>query len=215
WNELTGLGAAESGSLGELFAAHPDDRGRGRAAWLRGSSEVAAYETELRLRGRDGSFRWYLVRAVPERAESGALQHWIATATDIDRERAARAEAESANRAKDDFLATLSHELRTPLNAILGWTHILQHEEPDDETEARALETLDRNARSLRQLIDDVLDVSGIIAGKLQLVRGPVDLAAVVDAAVGALQPSIAAKGLALDLRVDAPAPFIGDGRRL
>jgi len=229
WTELSGLDAAASGSLGELAAAHPDDRERGRAAWRRGQAEVAAYETELRLRGRDGAHRWYLVRAVPERDDAGALQHWIATATDVDekkraeearllllaRERAARAEAEAANRAKDDFLATLSHELRTPLNAILGWTHILRHEEPDGETEARALETLDRNARSLRQLIDDMLDVSGIIAGKLQLERGPVDLAAIVDAAVGALQPSIAATGLAVELLVDAPAPFFGDARRL
>jgi len=229
WTELTGLGAADSGSLGELARVHPDDRDRATSAWQIGSAGARAYETELRLRGRDDSYRWYLVRAVPERSESGALQQWIATATDVDekkraeearlgllaRERAARAEAETANRAKDDFLATLSHELRTPLNAILGWTQILRHERPDAETAARALDTLERNASSLRQLIDDVLEVSGIIAGKLQLELGPVDLAAVVEAAVEALQPNLIAKGVAVERDVAAVAPFSGDARRL
>src|SRR5262249_35381690 len=131
------------------------------------------------------------------------------------REREARAEAEAANRAKDEFLATLSHELRTPLNAILGWTHILRHDRPDAPTTKRAFETLERSTRVLRQLIDDVLEVSGIIAGKLQLELGSVDLAQLATAALDAMQPSAAAMKLAVETAFAEVEPFAGDGRRL
>jgi len=229
WTEFSGLGSADSGALGDLAHVHADDRDRGRAAWRRASVHGAAYETELRLLGRNGSYRWHLVRVVPERGDDGRLQSWIATAIDVDekkqaedaralllvREREARAEAEAANRAKDEFLATLSHELRTPLNAILGWTHILRHDHPDPETTERAFETLERSTRVLRQLIDDVLEVSGIIAGKLQLELGPVDLAGAVGAALDAVQPSVAAKGLAVERLFAEVEPIAGDPRRL
>src|SRR5262249_16503572 len=131
------------------------------------------------------------------------------------REREARAEAEAANRAKDEFLATLSHELRTPLNAILGWTHILRNDRPDAPTTERAFETLERSTRVLRQLIDDVLEVSGIIAGKLQLELGSVDIAQLASAAIGAVQPSATAKGLLIETAFGEVEPFAGDGRRL
>src|SRR6185295_14444871 len=85
------------------------------------------------------------------------------------RERDARREAEAANRLKDEFLATLSHELRTPLNAILGWTSMLKQDALDEDARARALEIIDRNARSQQQLINDILDVSKIIRGQLRL----------------------------------------------
>jgi PAS domain S-box-containing protein len=229
WTEFSGLTTAESGELGDLSHVHAEDRDRGRAAWRRASAHEAAYETELRLRSREGPYRWHLVRVVPERADDGTLRHWIATAMDIDekkqaedaralllaREREARAEAEGANRAKDEFLATLSHELRTPLNAILGWTHILRRDRPDTDTTERAFETLERSTRVLRQLIDDVLEVSGIIAGKLQLELGAVELATVVGAAIDAVQPSVAAKGIVVERVFGEVDPFAGDARRL
>jgi PAS domain S-box-containing protein len=122
-----------------------------------------------------------------------------------------RQHLEEANRAKDEFLATLSHELRTPLNAILGWTQLLRGEALDDDTYARGLETIERNTKSQAQLIADLLDVSRIITGKLHLEMRPVELAPIVEAAIDAVRPQIAAKHLHLETRIHA-APFEIEG---
>jgi len=131
-------------------------------------------------------------------------------------EQRARAEAEAASRAKDEFLATLSHELRTPLNAILGWTRILRAGQLDPGAETRALEVIERNAVAQNQLIQDLLDVSRIVAGKLRLEPRPTALAPVVDASVETRRPAAAAKGIAVqtDLVLDA-GPFFADPARL
>ncbi len=110
----------------------------------------------------------------------------------------ARLEAESMNRLKDDFLGTLSHELRTPLNAILGWTHILESGRRDEETIARATRVIKNNAQLQSQLVDDILDVSRIISGKLHLKLAPVDLHAVIHATLETLHPAAEAKGISL-----------------
>jgi PAS domain S-box-containing protein len=112
------------------------------------------------------------------------------------REQAARAEAESANRMKDEFLATLSHELRTPLNAILGWAQLLRNRNFDSATTARALETIERNARSQSQLIGDILEVSRIIRGKVRLSTRPLQLIPVAEAALDSLRPAADAKAI-------------------
>ncbi|HEX9919794.1 MAG TPA: response regulator, partial [Pyrinomonadaceae bacterium] len=112
------------------------------------------------------------------------------------REQAARAEAERANRTKDEFLATLSHELRTPLTAILGWTHLIRGGNLDDSMMTRALETIERNARAQSQLIDDLLDVSRIITGKLMLDFRPVELASIIEATVDTVRPMAEAKSI-------------------
>jgi signal transduction histidine kinase/CheY-like chemotaxis protein len=111
---------------------------------------------------------------------------------------AARNEAETASRLKDEFLATLSHELRTPLNAILGWTALLRNGGVDPGRVPRALEVVDRNARAQAQLVEDVLDMSRIITGKLRVEFAPVSLAAVIDAAVESVGPAADAKQIRL-----------------
>jgi PAS domain S-box-containing protein len=118
------------------------------------------------------------------------------------RERALRRDAESANRAKDEFLATVSHELRTPLNAILGWTVTLRNRKPGPELD-RALMIIERNARAQARLVDDVLDASRIISGKLSLALGPTNVAAMVRAAADAVAPAAEAKHLALTIDID------------
>jgi PAS domain S-box-containing protein len=129
---------------------------------------------------------------------------------------AARAEAERANRAKDDFLAVLSHELRSPLNAMLGWVRILQRAAGEDAMVMRAIETLDRNIWAQAQVIDDLLDVSRIDSGKLDLDRTRVDLAAVVSGAVESMRPQAAAKRLALELALAGERLEVdGDAARL
>lgn len=132
------------------------------------------------------------------------------------REQAARAEAEAANRTKDEFLATLSHELRTPLTAILGWSHLLQTNKFDDQSTARALETIERNARSQSQLIDDLLDVSRIITGKLRLDVRPIELVKIVEAVVESSRPAAGAKTIQFEVALDKSASqIVGDATRL
>jgi signal transduction histidine kinase/DNA-binding response OmpR family regulator len=132
------------------------------------------------------------------------------------REQAARAEAEMANRTKDEFLAVLSHELRTPLSAILGWSHLVRTGKLDDGQTARAFETIERNARSQSQLIDDLLDVSRIITGKLEIERSPVNVRAVIEAAIEALRPSFEAKNIRFEAVLESDSCSVeGDANRL
>jgi signal transduction histidine kinase len=132
------------------------------------------------------------------------------------REREARAEAEEANRLKDEFLATVSHELRTPLTAIIGWSHMLRHAGLDEATGRRGLETIERNAKVQAQLVEDILDVSRIITGKLRLNTAPVDLASVVGAAVESVQLAAESKGIRLEVTLDPSARRVsGDAGRL
>jgi PAS domain S-box-containing protein len=123
--------------------------------------------------------------------------------------------AEEANRAKDEFLATVSHELRTPLSAILGWTRLLRGGGLSPEKQGRALETLDRNARAQARLVEDLLDVSRIVAGKTQLRLGTVEMARVVEAALEALRPAAEAKDLRVELTLDRALVVDGDADRL
>ena len=111
----------------------------------------------------------------------------------------ARAEAEAANRIKDEFLATLSHELRTPLTSLLGWASVLRESRHDETVVSQGLEAIDRNARVQAQLIDDLLDVSRIVSGKLHLDVRPLDISSVIRTAIRVVQPAAEAKGLALD----------------
>lgn len=131
-------------------------------------------------------------------------------------EQKARAEAEKLNRLKDEFLSTVSHELRTPLNAILGWSNILRTNQIDADRMNRALETIERNARSQAQLIDDLLDISRIITGKIRLNVQMVELLPVVEAAIETVRPAADAKNIRLRPVLDpASGPVLGDPERL
>jgi signal transduction histidine kinase/integral membrane sensor domain MASE1/CheY-like chemotaxis protein len=131
-------------------------------------------------------------------------------------ERAARAEAHAANRAKDHFLATLSHELRTPLNAMMGWLRMLGNPRLDEAQKRHGLDVIERNARLQAQLINDLLDVSRIIAGKLELEKYPLDLVPVVQEAIEAIRGDVEAKALTLEVSLDPLAgEVLGDPTRL
>jgi len=132
------------------------------------------------------------------------------------REQSARAEAEAANRNKDEFLATLSHELRTPLTAILGWSHLMRTKGLNEDEFTRGLDTIERNARSQSQLIDDLLDVSRIITGKLQIERSPVDLSKVIEAAFDSIRPAAEAKAIRFETLLNGcDCRVFGDSTRL
>jgi PAS domain S-box-containing protein len=134
----------------------------------------------------------------------------------LERERLARAEAEQANRSKDEFLAMVSHELRTPLNAMLGWARMLSAGTGDAARQKRGLEVIERNAIAQAQLIEDLLDVSRIVHGKLRLEVASMDLRAVVEAAVDSVRPGFESKGLQLTVELEPNLDHIlGDAQRL
>ncbi len=133
----------------------------------------------------------------------------------LERQQILRGEAEEANRIKDEFLATVSHELRTPLNAILGWATLIRQARADEHTLARAIETIERNAKAQAQLIEDLLDVSRMISGNLRLNVEQIDLVSVIKAAVDVVHPAVEAKGIQLDLDLDFVDRLEADAHRL
>ena len=220
---------------------HPDDRGPVDAA-LRAATgpDARPYAVEYRLARPDGSARWVRSRGQADHTGVGADRRstsMVGTVEDVtaekraaaDREhllsaeRSARAQAEAsaaeaevAGKIKDEFLATLSHELRTPLNAIVGWTQILRSAAGDPDDLAEGLAVIDRNARAQTQIIEDILDMSRIVAGKLRLDVRPVDLAGLVRAGVDTVQPAADAKGVRLRVVLDPAAGAVaGDPNRL
>ena len=131
------------------------------------------------------------------REQGGRLEQALA------RERIARAEAETASRLKDEFLATVSHELRTPLNAILGWSATLNRHNVDEPTSRQALESIERNAQSQARIVDDILDFSGIVQGRLKVRAQPVPLATIVRQAIETVRLSAAAKSIRVESVLD------------
>ncbi|MEO6368244.1 MAG: ATP-binding protein, partial [Steroidobacteraceae bacterium] len=186
---------------------------------------------ECRMRHHDGQWRWMVTTAVPLFEEQGEkFSGYVGSCLDIsemrraasdresllDAERAARSEAERLSHMKDEFLATLSHELRTPLNAVLGWTVLLRRQAPGSNQFVKGLETIERNARAQAKIIEDLLDMSRIVSGKVQLDVGPVDVAEVVRAAVEAIKPTAEAKRLYLTADYGAGVSLVqGDANRL
>jgi PAS domain S-box-containing protein len=131
-------------------------------------------------------------------------------------ERAARTEAERANRMKDEFLSTVSHEIRTPLNAILGWTQILRTKKTGTADLEQGLDVIERNARLQTQIIDDLLDMSRIISGKIRLEIQPVYLPSVIESALATVRPAAAAKGISIATKIATEVgPVMADGGRL
>ena len=182
----------------------------------------------------NGEQRFYQFTAQPLRNHAGTIDRVLTFATDVspqvaarkrieaheaeriillEKESAARAEAERASRAKDEFLAIMSHELRTPLNAILGWTAVLRKRGPTDLE--RALGTIERNARAQARIIEDILDISRIVSGKMRLDFKPLDISNVINGAIDALRPAVDTKSIKLEISVDPSVLVMGDPERL
>jgi len=231
WLEYTGRTAEEEAGFGWTQNVHPEDLARCLHEYGEGFDSREPFRSEYRIRRADGEFRWIIEQANPRfEGEGGAFSGYIGTCVDITEgkqiqaeredtlraERAAREEAERVGRLKDEFLATVSHELRTPLNAILGWATLLRRLAPGSEDHQRGLETIERNARVQGQIIADLLDMSRIISGKVQLDVQAIDLNEVINAALDAVRLSIEAKKLRLRVTLDAKAGRLrGDPARL
>ena len=222
WNkravDYIGMPASVAVSAERLFEfVHPDDVAAIRSEWQLATNLQRPVEVQVRLRRHaDGAYRWFLMRGVPQHDESGKVTGWIVAATDIDTEHQALEEAEDASRMKEEFLATVSHELRNPLNAMVGWVHLLRSGNLDPAKSSKALETIERNVHLQTALIDDILDVSRIIRGKINLTFSAVHMSAVVDAALAAMRPTADAKGVALEYETAAESDEVsGDADRL
>jgi PAS domain S-box-containing protein len=231
WLEFSGRSLEQEQGYGWTQNVHEDDLAQCLQVYAEGFDSRKPFRAEYRIRRADGQPRWLIEQAAPlfEGAD-GHFSGYIGSCVDFteskkiqaDREqtlaaeRAAREEAERVGRLKDEFLATVSHELRTPLNAILGWATLLRRLQPGNEDHARGLETIERNARVQGQIIADLLDMSRIISGKVQLDVQAIDLNDVINAALDAVRLSIEAKKLRLRLTLDARAGRVrGDPGRL
>ena len=213
-----------------LEMIHPDDRAQAREAVERALRERDTYRAEYRVIWPDGSLHWILASGRGDYDARGEPRGMTGVTLNItnrklaeeererllQRERAARAEAEESSRLKDEFLATVSHELRTPLTAVLGWTHLLRAGRLDEKAATHALETVERNAHAQQQLIEDLLDVSRVITGKLRLDVRRVAPASFIEAAMEAVLPAAEAKGIVLEKSLSPDvAEVSGDPARL
>jgi PAS domain S-box-containing protein len=230
WSDYTGLTLIQVQTDGWGQLIHPDDLPNLQECWKVAQQAQSNYQAEGRMRRYDGIYRWHLHQGIPLKNERGRVVKWFGSATDIhDRveleekrelilkqEQRARTEAESANRIKDEFLAVLSHELRTPLNPILGWIQLLKNPQFERSRTAEALATIERNAKLQAQLIDDLLDISRIMRGKLTLNSTPVSLSEVILAAIETVRLAAKAKNIQLHLALDSNVGRVfGDAARL
>jgi PAS domain S-box-containing protein len=198
---------------------HPDDRERVLDSARRAVVDGVPHDVEYRIVGTDGTVRWCEGKGRVEHRDGRAV-HMSGVCMIVTRRKEAElarlAAAEEASRQKDEFLATLSHELRTPLNAILGWAQMLETRQLTPEAARQAVDVIGRNARLQAQLIEDILDVSRIISGKLEIEPGPVSVPQLLQTVVAGASPAAVAKQIAIRCNIAPEVPPIeGDSKRL
>ncbi|HYO26333.1 MAG TPA: PAS domain S-box protein [Lacipirellulaceae bacterium] len=231
WLDFSGRTMDEELSHPWCEGVHADDYERCLQAQTTSFESRLSYKVEYRLRRRDGEWRWVINHGAPlYEGPNGAFSGYVGSCIDItdlkaaeeerrqllEAERAARNEAERIGRMKDEFLATLSHELRTPLNAILGYATLLDSYAASPEDVKEAATVIQRNAKAQAQIIEDLLDMNRIIAGKIRLDVQQVSLPAVIQAAVETIAPSAQAREIRLQTILDPRAgPVRGDPARL
>ncbi|MEO6368263.1 MAG: ATP-binding protein, partial [Steroidobacteraceae bacterium] len=205
---------------------HTEDQQKVRLAVAASSrdQDPEPYDIEYRIVRPDGIMKWVHAKG---RINAASFDGTIADITArkqaetereqlLESERTARTAAERAGRIKDEFLATLSHEIRTPLSAILGWAQIMRKSK-STEDHAAGLEVIERNARAQKQIIEDLLDMSSIISGKVRLEVQEMDLASLIHVAVDTVRPTAEAKNIRIEVAVDPvqPVPMLGDANRM
>ncbi|HEV3428418.1 MAG TPA: response regulator [Paraburkholderia sp.] len=231
WRDYTGLDAGTSQGLAWLDAVHPDDREDIRHTWLKAvRSDNNDYRHELRIRRHDGTWRWFDVRIVAMRDPRGGINKWFGSCTDIHAQResseerelllaseqAARQAAEEANRAKDRFLAMLSHELRTPLTPVLAGTRLLEQIPGLPDAARAGVLMIRRNIELEARLIDDLLDLTRVANGKLDLTLDTVDVHEVIDAVLELFHSEIQIKQQDVHVERQAQHHYVrGDRARM
>ncbi len=216
WFEYSGLSLEESVGPGWQAIVHPEDAPASQEKWQRALTAGAVFDTEYRLRRADGVYRWHVGRNVPLKDEAGHVLGWFGSATDIEDLFQARAEAQAANVAKDHFLAVLSHELRTPLMPITMALGILSRRQDLPEAVKRTHEMIKRNVQLESRFIDDMLDVTRIARGKMEIVPREMELHEAIKRAVEVSSSDLEAKGQSLTVTLDAANDRLsGDSARL
>ncbi len=216
WFEYTGLSLEDSTGPGWQAIVHPDDAPASKEKWQQALAAGEIFDTEYRLRRADGAYRWHVGRNVPLKDETGRVLGWFGSATDIEDLFHARAEAQSANAAKDHFLAVLSHELRTPLMPITMALHTLARRKDLPEPVQKAHEMIRRNVDLEAHFIGEMLDMTRIARGKMEIDRQDMDLHEAARRAVEVSSPDLEAKGQVLTVSLEATEHSIhGDFARL
>jgi PAS domain S-box-containing protein len=232
--EYTGLPLSDLVAGKWLKVVHPADQFRAAAVWRAALQSGTSYDVEFRIRSQSGVYRWFKSVARPVRDVEGKITRWIGISTDIDDQKRseealeaavarrtlelaeARDRAEAATRAKSQFLAAMSHEIRTPMNGVIGMANVML--DTDLTSEQRCyMDTIRSSGQALLIVINDILDLSKIEAGRLDLERTEFDLSTLIEEAVELIGPQAAAKNLALQCDVDdsIPLDLLGDPARL
>lgn len=229
WYEYTGTTLEDMEGWGWQSVHDPEILPLVVERWTAAIRNREPFDMEFPLRGRDGVFQWFLTRVNPVFDAQGAVVRWFGTNTNVDRvkraeadrerllasEKEARERAERETQMKDEFLATVSHELRTPLNAVLGWATILRESATAEEV-AEGIQVIERNARAQAEIIEDLLDMSRIISGKVRLDVQRVGLVPIIEAAMESVKPMAAAREIRLTSVLDPLVEQIsGDPGRL
>jgi PAS domain S-box-containing protein len=219
FQQVLGFSEEELLAMSLFENIHPDDRDKTIRGYKRLSAGEPVTLMENRLRTKDGTYKWvaWSYFPVPEDGLAFGVGRDMTELRQIHEVlRLRAAELEDANRVKDEFLATMSHELRTPLTSILGWSRLLQSNQLSDKEKERAVQVIQRNAEAQSKLIEDLLDVSRIITGKLKIEFQPVSFASIAEGVINSLRPAADAKQLQLEASIDpAAGPILGDPARL
>ena len=207
WYEFTGQTEKQALGFGWTAAVHPDDVETVRATFLGANARREPFAVDYRIRRADGEYAWAIDSGRPRFGSGGEFLGYVGSVIDI-------TERKHAEQAKDEFLATLSHELRTPLTSGFGWVKLLGKAR-DPEILETGLHAIEESLLNQMKLIDDLLDVSRIAAGKMYLEMQPLDLGSVVDGAVEMVRPAAEAKGIAVRSSAQAVLSVRGDAARL
>jgi PAS domain S-box-containing protein len=216
WYVFTGAARGSTSGDGWSHFVHADDQERARVAWQASLATGKIYEIQYRLRHHSGLYRWVLGRALPVRDDAGRIIRWMGSCTDIHDQKLAEDELRQAARRKDEFLAMLAHELRNPLAPISSAAQLLTLGAGDPQRAKKSGEIILRQVRHLTDLVDDLLDVSRVTRGLVQIEKTDLDLRDVLHSAVEQARPLIEARQHSLNVQMTgAPAPVSGDKTRL
>jgi len=189
WHEFTGLSPEGSAGFEWATALHPEDREHCLSAWNHAVEHGTAYRIEVRFRRYDGEYRWFLSEGTPVRDREGRITAWFGTSTDIQDQKQTQEALQDADRRKNEFLAMLGHEIRNPLAVISNASRVLNKTHAPSPEVLRLGQMIERQVGHLTRIVDDLLDVSRVLEGKVRLRREPVELSTIVSSAAESAGP--------------------------